>query len=192
MTSPATLGTSLRLPNDYQHTSKSVICRYLHSRGLPSYLLYSIFQGELSRYAYSFASTVTGHSLTVLRCRFSPTRIAKELTKKLDKLAHSSKAAFMFPPTILVHGTADVTMPSQASVDFGQALKDIGVMVDVELHLGKTHTGTISLICSGRRSVLLIAGYAQTAFWRTYSWATTSCSTALFRRYLRMTAVAWR
>lgn len=95
---------------------------YLHSRGLPNYLLYSIFQGELTR--------------------FSPTRIVKELCKKY-KAELEAGMGFPFPPTVLVHGTADVTMPSKASEEFGEALEEIGVKVDVRLHLGKTHTDAI-------------------------------------------------
>jgi prenylcysteine alpha-carboxyl methylesterase len=96
---------------------------YLHSRGLPNYLLYSIFQGELSRY--------------------SPTRIVQDLCKKYKLVDASGSIALPFPPTVLVHGTADVTMPSKASEEFGKALEEIGVKVDVKLHLGKTHTDCI-------------------------------------------------
>lgn len=96
---------------------------YLHSRGLPNYLLYSIFQGELSRY--------------------SPTRIAQDLCKKYKLVDASGGIALPFPPTVLVHGTADVTMPSKASEEFGKALEELGVKVEVKLHHGKTHTDCI-------------------------------------------------
>lgn len=91
-------------------------------------------------------------AITQLLSRFSPTRVAKELSKRLDKIiasgAVASQASLSFPPTMLVHGTADVTMPSKASIDFGKALKRIGVEVDVKLHTGKTHTGTIHSLAS--------------------------------------------
>jgi prenylcysteine alpha-carboxyl methylesterase len=96
---------------------------YLHSRGLPNYMLYSIFQGELSRY--------------------SPTKIVQDLHKKYKLVDASGGIRLPFPPTVLVHGTADVTMPSKASEEFGKALEEIGVKVEVKLHLGKTHTDCI-------------------------------------------------
>jgi len=73
--------------------------------------------------------------------RYSPTRIVQDLCKKYKLVDASGSIVLPFPPTVLVHGTSDVTMPSKASEEFGKALEELGVKVDVKLHLGKTHTG---------------------------------------------------
>jgi prenylcysteine alpha-carboxyl methylesterase len=96
---------------------------YLHGRGLPNYLLYSIFQGELTR--------------------FSPMRIAKRFAKKYLTVDKPEHPRFRFPTTAFFHGTADLTMPSKASEEFAKALEELGVDVNVNLYPGKTHTDCI-------------------------------------------------
>ncbi|RDY02363.1 Isoprenylcysteine alpha-carbonyl methylesterase ICME, partial [Mucuna pruriens] len=46
----------------------------------------------------------------------------------------------LFPPVYLFHGTADYSIPSVASEQFGDALKRAGVKAEVILYEGKTHT----------------------------------------------------
>ncbi|XP_020222427.1 isoprenylcysteine alpha-carbonyl methylesterase ICME [Cajanus cajan] len=45
-----------------------------------------------------------------------------------------------FPPVYLFHGTADYSIPSVASEQFGDALKRAGAKAEVILYEGKTHT----------------------------------------------------
>jgi acetyl esterase/lipase len=115
--------------------------------------------------------------------RYSPTKIVQDLHKKYKLVDASGGIRLPFPPTVLVHGTADVTMPSKASEEFGKALEEIGVKVEVKLHLGKTHTGTSShrgrptINCLTRWLIfsrpLSLSLALQTASWRTSSWART-------------------
>lgn len=49
-------------------------------------------------------------------------------------------AVALLPPITLVHGTADYSIPYEASVEFGETLKSVGATVSTLLYPGKTHT----------------------------------------------------
>ena len=44
------------------------------------------------------------------------------------------------PRVLLLHGTADKSMPCSQSLEFAQSLRSAGAMVDVSLYSGETHT----------------------------------------------------
>ncbi|XP_022735408.1 isoprenylcysteine alpha-carbonyl methylesterase ICME-like isoform X1 [Durio zibethinus] len=49
-------------------------------------------------------------------------------------------AASLLPPIKLFHGTADYSIPSDASINFVDALKEVGAEAEVILYEGKSHT----------------------------------------------------
>ncbi|KAK6931432.1 hypothetical protein RJ641_003225, partial [Dillenia turbinata] len=87
---------------------------YFHSRGLYRSIFLSIMEGE--------------HSLR----RFSPEVMVQDPTIKT--------AVSLLPPIILFHGTADYSIPSDASKNFADTLKKLGVKAEAMLYEGKTHT----------------------------------------------------
>lgn len=87
---------------------------YFHSRGLYRSIFLSIMEGELS-----------------LR-RFSPEVMVQ------DPNIRSSVS--LLPPIILFHGTADYSIPSDASKTFAETLQRVGVEAKSILYEGKTHT----------------------------------------------------
>mmetsp|Transcript_34869 Transcript_34869/g.64920 ORF Transcript_34869/g.64920 Transcript_34869/m.64920 type:complete len:272 (+) Transcript_34869:1-816(+) len=62
---------------------------------------------------------------------FSPTRL-------VDR--HRAK---QLPPALLVHGTADSSVPSRSASDFAAALQTAGAEVNIKLYAGKSHTDPI-------------------------------------------------
>ncbi|KAL0904481.1 hypothetical protein M5K25_026603 [Dendrobium thyrsiflorum] len=87
---------------------------HFHRRGLYRSIFLSIMEGEQS-----------------LR-HFSPEIVVRNLSAKFGVPP--------LPPMILYHGTGDYSIPSDASTNFGEALKSIGVQAKVVLYDGKTHT----------------------------------------------------
>ncbi|XVF26683.1 hypothetical protein REPUB_Repub14bG0039200 [Reevesia pubescens] len=53
---------------------------------------------------------------------------------------NSRKAASFLPPITLFHGTSDYSIPSNASINFVDALKAVGVEAELILYQGKSHT----------------------------------------------------
>lgn len=87
---------------------------HFHSRGLYRTLFLSIMEGEGSL------------------LRFSPEhRVQSPLLQNLSAL---------LPHIYLLHGTADYSIPSDASKSFEQVLKSVGIHVTLRLYEGKTHT----------------------------------------------------
>lgn len=98
---------------------------HFHDRGLYRSVLYSIFEGELSRW--------------------SPIRCVKNLGPSVTSL----------PPIVLMHGCSDKTVPWESSTKFAQVLADAGAKADVELFQGKSHTdGIIEDVITGHNPML--------------------------------------
>ncbi|CAK7326485.1 unnamed protein product [Dovyalis caffra] len=87
---------------------------YFHSRGLYRSIFLSIMEGEQS-----------------LR-RFSPEVIVQDPNLK--------NAVSLLPPIVLFHGTADYSIPADASKNFAETLQSVGVRAESILYEGKTHT----------------------------------------------------
>ncbi|GAB2299904.1 hypothetical protein Dimus_033953 [Dionaea muscipula] len=90
------------------------LVEHFHNRGLYSSTFLSIMEGEKS-----------------LR-NFSPELMIQEKSAR--------KAVSLLPPIILYHGTADYSIPWNASKDFVDALRCVGVDAELVLYDGKTHT----------------------------------------------------
>ncbi|KGN52032.1 isoprenylcysteine alpha-carbonyl methylesterase ICME isoform X1 [Cucumis sativus] len=88
---------------------------YFHSRGLSRSLFLSIMEGEQS-----------------LK-RFSPEVMILEEP-------NIGAAVSILPPIILFHGTADYSIPSDASKTFAETLQSVGVKTETFFYEGKTHT----------------------------------------------------
>jgi len=88
--------------------------QHMHSRGLYKSVLYSIFEGELSRWSPARAVRVLGPA-----------------------------AAAQLPPFLLMHGAADKTVPCKSSEDFCMVLKDCGVEARSSMFAHKSHTDGI-------------------------------------------------
>ncbi|KAF8716117.1 hypothetical protein HU200_026389 [Digitaria exilis] len=86
---------------------------HFHERGLYRSVFLSIMEGK--------------ESLP----HFSPEIIAKK---------SSAEAIALLPQIVLMHGTADYSIPSSASETFADVLKQAGGKVKLELYEGKTHT----------------------------------------------------
>ncbi|KAJ8774676.1 hypothetical protein K2173_017122 [Erythroxylum novogranatense] len=87
---------------------------YFHSRGLYRSVFLSIMEGEES-----------------LR-RFSPEVVVQDPNLK--------NAFALLPPIILFHGTADYSIPVDASKNFAETLRGVGVRAESIVYEGKTHT----------------------------------------------------
>ncbi|XP_010549954.1 PREDICTED: probable isoprenylcysteine alpha-carbonyl methylesterase ICMEL2 [Tarenaya hassleriana] len=87
---------------------------HFHNRGLYRSIFLSIMEGE-----ESFE-------------QFSPEVRLKDPSVR--------KVASLLPPVILFHGTADYSIPSDASKTFVDALRAAGVQAELILYSGKTHT----------------------------------------------------
>ncbi|KAI3423479.1 uncharacterized protein J3R85_010975 [Psidium guajava] len=92
----------------------SELVDHFHSRGLYRSIFLGIMEGEPS-----------------LR-RYSPDLVAQDLNIRI--------AVSRLPPTILFHGTADYSIPSDASKNFAETLRRAGVKAESILYEGKTHT----------------------------------------------------
>mmetsp|Transcript_18243 Transcript_18243/g.51089 ORF Transcript_18243/g.51089 Transcript_18243/m.51089 type:complete len:386 (+) Transcript_18243:2-1159(+) len=91
---------------------------HLHRRGMYESLLRAIF-------------TVGGR---VSYAKLSPTHVARELSKE---------AWQALPPILLLHGTADRTIPPQIAEGFLEAIQKSGGTASLKLFEGKTHTSPI-------------------------------------------------
>ncbi|VVA36472.1 PREDICTED: isoprenylcysteine alpha-carbonyl [Prunus dulcis] len=87
---------------------------HFHRRGLYRSIFLGIMEGEQSLQ------------------RFSPELMIQDL--------NISHAASLLPPVILFHGTADYSIPSDASKNFAETLQRLGVKAKSILYEGKTHT----------------------------------------------------
>ncbi|KAK2994360.1 hypothetical protein RJ640_017872, partial [Escallonia rubra] len=87
---------------------------HFHSRGLYKSIFVSIMEGEQSLQ------------------RFSPEVVVQDSNIK--------NAVSLLPPIVLFHGTADYSIPSDASKTFAEALQRVGVQAESILYEGKTHT----------------------------------------------------
>ncbi|CAB4264928.1 unnamed protein product [Prunus armeniaca] len=87
---------------------------HFHRRGLYRSIFLGIMEGEQSLQ------------------RFSPELMIQDLN-----IRH---AASLLPPIILFHGTADYSIPSDASKNFAETLQRLGVKAKSILYEGKTHT----------------------------------------------------
>ncbi|XP_043813329.1 probable isoprenylcysteine alpha-carbonyl methylesterase ICMEL1 isoform X3 [Manihot esculenta] len=87
---------------------------YFHSRGLYRSIFLGIMEGE--------------ESLE----RFSPEVIVQDPNLK--------NAVSLLPPIVLFHGTADYSIPCDASKNFAETLQRVGVRAESILYEGKTHT----------------------------------------------------
>uniref|UniRef100_A0A7N2L8D6 Peptidase S9 prolyl oligopeptidase catalytic domain-containing protein n=1 Tax=Quercus lobata TaxID=97700 RepID=A0A7N2L8D6_QUELO len=87
---------------------------YFHSRGLYRSVFLSIMEGEKSLE------------------RFSPEVVVQN--------PNIRNAVSLLPPIILFHGTADYSIPSDASTSFTETLQRVGVKAESILFEGKTHT----------------------------------------------------
>ncbi|GLT41185.1 hypothetical protein SLA2020_152680 [Shorea laevis] len=87
---------------------------HFHNRGLYRSIFVSIMEGE-----ESFE-------------QFSPEVRIKDPS--------SRDAALLLPPIILFHGTSDYSIPSDASKNFVDGLKQVGAEAELILYKGKTHT----------------------------------------------------
>lgn len=87
---------------------------HFHRRGLYSSIFLSVMEGE--------------HSLA----RFSPEILVQDPS--------FMQAVSLLPPIFLLHGTGDYSIPSEASINFADALRSVGAQAEVRLYEGKTHT----------------------------------------------------
>lgn len=87
---------------------------HFHRRGLYRNLFLRIMEGE-----ESFN-------------RYSPELFLQSLS--------CTSVGSLLPPIFLFHGTADYSIPSEASISFAEILTSIGAQATVRLYEGKTHT----------------------------------------------------
>ncbi|XP_068326236.1 probable isoprenylcysteine alpha-carbonyl methylesterase ICMEL1 [Pyrus communis] len=87
---------------------------HFHHRGLYRSIFLGIMEGEQSLQ------------------RFSPELMIQDPNVR--------NAASLLPPIILFHGTADYSIPSDASNNFAETLQRLGVTARLILYEGKTHT----------------------------------------------------
>jgi acetyl esterase/lipase len=60
-----------------------------------------------------------------------------------DTFARHRSVTTLFPTVLLMHGTADNTVPDDQSTDFAMALRGLDVSVTVKRYSGKSHTDPI-------------------------------------------------
>ncbi|PIA63443.1 hypothetical protein AQUCO_00201054v1 [Aquilegia coerulea] len=87
---------------------------HFHGRGLYRSIFLSIMEGT--------------ESLP----RFSPEVLVQDPSTKT--------AVSLLPRIVLLHGTSDYSIPSEASETFADALQKVGARVELKLYKGKTHT----------------------------------------------------
>ncbi|XP_026407768.1 isoprenylcysteine alpha-carbonyl methylesterase ICME-like isoform X1 [Papaver somniferum] len=88
---------------------------HFHARGLCRSIFLSIMEGEESLRRFSPEIMVQDHGL--------------------------NNGVGSVPPIILLHGSEDVSIPSDASKTFADALRKVGVKTELIIYDGKTHTG---------------------------------------------------
>ncbi|XP_026407773.1 isoprenylcysteine alpha-carbonyl methylesterase ICME-like isoform X4 [Papaver somniferum] len=89
---------------------------HFHARGLCRSIFLSIMEGEESLRRFSPEIMVQDHGL--------------------------NNGVGSVPPIILLHGSEDVSIPSDASKTFADALRKVGVKTELIIYDGKTHTGS--------------------------------------------------
>ncbi|XP_019072226.1 probable isoprenylcysteine alpha-carbonyl methylesterase ICMEL1 isoform X2 [Vitis vinifera] len=87
---------------------------HFHSRGLYRSIFLSIMEGEQSLHQYSPEVTVQDPNIKT--------------------------AVSRLPPIILFHGTADYSIPADASKSFAETLQRVGVKAESIMYEGRTHT----------------------------------------------------
>ncbi|XP_026402999.1 isoprenylcysteine alpha-carbonyl methylesterase ICME-like isoform X1 [Papaver somniferum] len=87
---------------------------HFHARGLYRSIFLSIMEGEESLRRFSPEIVVQDHGL--------------------------NNGVNSLPPIILLHGSEDVSIPSDASKTFADALRKVGVKTELIIYDGKTHT----------------------------------------------------
>ncbi|KAI3932906.1 hypothetical protein MKW92_026172 [Papaver armeniacum] len=87
---------------------------HFHARGLYRSIFLSIMEGEESLRRFSPEIMVQDHGL--------------------------NNGVGSLPPIILLHGSEDVSIPSDASKTFADALRKVGVKTELIIYDGKTHT----------------------------------------------------
>ncbi|XP_077221396.1 isoprenylcysteine alpha-carbonyl methylesterase ICME-like [Tasmannia lanceolata] len=92
----------------------SSLVDHFHQRGLYRSIFLSIMEGEQSLH------------------RFSPEIMVQDPSTR--------HAVSLLPPILLLHGTVDYSIPSDASKTFADALQSAGAKVELILYDGKTHT----------------------------------------------------
>ncbi|KAK9118851.1 hypothetical protein Scep_016944 [Stephania cephalantha] len=90
------------------------LVNHFHQRGLYRSIFLSIMEGEES-----------------LK-KFSPEVMVQDPS--------TTNAVALLPPIVLIHGSVDYSIPSDASKTFTYALRTAGVQADLILYDGKTHT----------------------------------------------------
>lgn len=92
---------------------------HLHRRGL---------------YQNMFGAIMAGPEGTPMLDKLSPSEVAARLSKE---------AATLVPPVLLLHGTADRSVPITNAEGYYQALVKAGVAAQMKSYVGKTHTQPI-------------------------------------------------
>eukprot|EP00252_Welwitschia_mirabilis_P003011 TRINITY_DN13054_c0_g1_i1.p1 TRINITY_DN13054_c0_g1~~TRINITY_DN13054_c0_g1_i1.p1 ORF type:complete len:464 (-),score=73.45 TRINITY_DN13054_c0_g1_i1:359-1750(-) len=90
------------------------LVEHFHKRGLYRPLFLRIMEGEQSL------------------IRFSPELMVQKPSFK--------EAISLMPHMILLHGTGDYSIPAEASTNFAEVLRSVGIEAEVRLYDGKTHT----------------------------------------------------
>ena len=104
-------------------------------KGLPPYVLHSIMGSERGDHHELYTVDDGYHHTTAPLCAWSPTL-----------LAHSEwfkSVVSLFPPVLLLHGTADTSSRWHASEQYGRSLAGAGCKVAVKYYDGATHTDPI-------------------------------------------------
>ncbi|XP_058087106.1 isoprenylcysteine alpha-carbonyl methylesterase ICME isoform X2 [Magnolia sinica] len=94
-------------------------------------------EGDETNWSVSQIKAYFGISGGIMEGEQSLDRYSPESMVRKASIRH---AASLLPRIILFHGTADSSIPSDASKDFTDALRGAGVQVDLILYEGKTHT----------------------------------------------------
>jgi acetyl esterase/lipase len=63
----------------------------------------------------------------------------QELPRGYDEISSIERIHKDMPPTLLLHGTADIGVPCQQSIDFHNKLKAVDVHSELEVYLDKAH-----------------------------------------------------
>jgi len=141
------------------------LAAHLHMRGLHKSVLYTIMEGELSRFSpvcrlkdlrkYGAIRTyprsiqdVAWPANTADNLSGSDVEEPEILTEDGEEIPDQKDSdeeieRVRFPPTALLHGKKDVTIPYAASYEMGRTLESLGVPVSVKSYEGKTHTDCV-------------------------------------------------